>query len=70
MSFDTDWRFVIASPVVTVLSSSEERIGFEDAIEDDQEFSHGGGEGELGRFAGGAEALIKLGQDGVVACGH
>ena len=36
------------------MSSSGDGIGFEDAVEDDQKFSHGGSEGELGRFAGAA----------------
>ena len=64
---ETSARFL---HVVTVLSSSVEWIGFEDGIEHDQEFSHGGRESKLGRFACATEALIKVGQDGVVTAGH
>jgi hypothetical protein len=34
--------------LVTVLSSSIDWVGFEGAVENDQEFSHCGGEGEFG----------------------
>src|ERR1044071_2856374 len=56
--------------VVTVLSSSEKWIGFEGAVEDDQKFWRRRREGEFWWFACGAEALIKVGENGLVTRGH
>src|SRR5437879_5263387 len=47
-----------------------ERKWFEGAVEGEEEFSHGGGEGEFGRFACDSQTLVKSGQDRVVAGGH
>ena len=35
----------------------------------EEEFSGGGGQGDFGRFAFGAQALVKLAQDGIVTGG-
>jgi hypothetical protein len=40
---------------------------FEERVEMDEEFAHGGGEGEFGRFAVGAEAEVKGFDDRVLA---
>jgi len=52
------------------LISSIDWVGFEGAVKDDQEFSHRGGEGKFGWFAGGAQSLLKSAQDWVVSSGH
>jgi hypothetical protein len=44
------------------------RVG-EQAVEEDDEFAHDGGEGDFGGFASFAQALVKDAQDGVVADG-
>src|SRR3990170_869579 len=38
----------------------------EDGVEDGEELTHDGGEGELLGFAGGEQASVEAGQDGVV----
>lgn len=55
--------------VVTVLRSSGGGKVFEGGVEGEEEFSHDGGESEFGRFAGGAEATVKRGEDGIVPGG-
>jgi hypothetical protein len=49
-------------------------MGFQRAVEDDQEFTHSGGEGEFGWFSSGPQSLIKGAQGWVVSsgnqCGH
>jgi hypothetical protein len=42
---------------------------FEEAVHEDDEFAHDGGEGEFGGFVVGAEALIEGFEDGVVESG-
>jgi hypothetical protein len=59
-----------ASGLVTVLSSSISWIGFECAVEDDQEFSHRGGEGKFGWFASSTQSSIESAQDWVVSSGN
>src|SRR6266496_3465408 len=49
--------------VVTVLSSSRGRNGFEDLVENDEKFSHDGSQGEFVRFAFGAQTLVKRRED-------
>jgi hypothetical protein len=46
--------------VVTVLFSRGARVGFEGVIEGEEEFSHDRGESQFGRFAFGAQTLIKV----------
>ena len=52
-----------------MLFSSEDRFGFQRAVESEEEFSHDGGQSEFVWFAFGAQALIKTRQDRVVASG-
>ena len=42
---------------------------FEEVIEEDEEFAHDGGEGEFGRFVGGAQVEVESAQDVVGAGG-
>src|SRR5260370_25075600 len=59
----------VATPLlqVTVLFSSEDRFGFQRAVESKEEFSHDGGQSDFVWFAFGAQALIKTRQDRFVA---
>ena len=61
-------------PEATVFKSKEKSGGFggcfflgvfvEDAVDLEEKFSHHGGEGDFGRFAGQAQTRLKLAQDG------
>jgi len=65
----TSTDFQASQWLVTVLISSIDWVGFDCAVKDDQEFSHRGGEGKFGWFAGGAQSLVKSAQDWVVSSG-
>jgi hypothetical protein len=49
--------------------SGEGRQLFKDGVEIDEEFSGGGGEGNLGGFAAGTELEVKVFEDGVMTNG-
>ena len=44
-------------------------VMFKHGIENGQQLAHARGEGELGRFAGGAQAAVEGGDDGIMARG-
>ena len=57
-----------------MLSCEGKRRIFEEVVEEDEEFTEDGGEGEFGGFASVAETLVKGAEDGIEAdraeCGH
>ena len=55
---------------LATVSSGKDKIRiFQEPIEQDDEFSHDGGEGEFGGFSVGSESLVKVSEDGIVVAG-